>query len=380
MIQIVLNKDGVVLNINNAGAIMHGMEKNEIIGRKFIEFVPETERRTTFDAFLRAYKSAETTKENLVAVDEQIVKLMNPGGTPRYLRIIPKVIKILEEGVMTGIMHTGLDVTENQILKEELHRHQRQLQRIIEKKTEEIQTFQDEMLRGERLATLGRLTSTVSNEIRNPLGTISSSLYIVSERTEGMDFGIDMPIKRGARAVRRCDGIIEQMLDFTSTKGLEKRIIDFTSWIEKILADIKKPENVSIHSRIEPRLSAAVDHRRLHRCISNVFENAFEALQETGDGLILADAAISRGRLNISITDNGPGIPGKIRDRVFDPLYSTKQNGIGMGLPVCKQVMELHGGSIRIRSGSDGGTCVILSLPAPEQEDGSGLKVWNGEN
>jgi PAS domain S-box-containing protein len=364
VVLVLLNEDGVIMNINQAGANMHGREPAEMIGRKLFEFLPESERGAATDAFSVIYRRAKAQKETFIDIEPHLIRLDSQRRPSRYLRLVPKAIRVMENERMVGILNTALDVTENHILHKELERHQFQLKKMVAKRSEEIQALQEEMLRNERLATLGRLTSTVSHEIRNPLGTINSSLYIVSERVKGKEFGVERAIARGFRAVRRCDGIIEEMLDFTRTKGFEKRTIDLSAWLDRLLSAAHLPENMSMEKRIDDGLSAPVDAYRMSRCVTNVIENSVAALQGVEGGMISVSAGMSGGRIEIRIADNGPGIPKQIQKSVFDPLYSTKQDGIGMGLPVCKQVMELHGGSIRLRSDTDRGTIVILRLPS----------------
>lgn len=361
-----LDENGVLLNINQTGAKMHGREQEEMIGRKFVEFIDESEQSVALDSFMETYRKARGKKSNFIDIQPYTVRMETPIGI-RCIRLVPKAIKVMEKDQMAGLLLTALDITEGHMLQEELVRHKLKLQKLVDERTEEIRTLQEEILRDERLTTLGRLTSTVSHEIRNPLGTINSSLYIINERLKGKDFGIGRSIDRGFRAIRRCDGIIEEMLDFTRTKGLEKRTIEISSWLEKLIDEMKLPENISIVKLIDPGLSAPVDAVRLHRCISNVLDNSVAALNGDQEGIIRVSARMDRGRLEISIRDNGPGVKKKLQKRVFDPLYSTKQNGVGMGLPVCKQVMELHGGSISLRSNKNRGAAVILRLPVPRQ-------------
>jgi signal transduction histidine kinase len=137
-----------------------------------------------------------------------------------------------------------------------------------------------------------------------------------------------------------------------------------SAWLDRLLSAAHLPENMSMEKRIDDGLSAPVDAYRMSRCVTNVIENSVAALQGVEGGMISVSAGMSGGRIEIRIADNGPGIPKQIQKSVFDPLYSTKQDGIGMGLPVCKQVMELHGGSIRLRSNTDRGTIVVLRLPS----------------
>jgi PAS domain S-box-containing protein len=364
---IMINKEGIILNINQTGARMCERVPEEMIGLRFTEFIPENDREDALDAFQESYTQAKLQKSNFVDIEPHVTRLNTPRGT-RYLRLVPKAIKVMNGDQMVAILHTALDISESYVLQKTLKQQQQQLQKLVDERTEKIQTLQEEMLRDERLTALGRLTSTVSHEIRNPLGTISSSLYIINEQLKGNGFGVGSAVERASRAVRRCDGIIEEMLDFTRPKVLEKRVVDISSWLKKILNDLETAKNVSIISRIEAGLSAQIDVARMHRCLMNILENAMEALGDVDVGAIHMDARMEGDRIEINITDTGPGISRERQKMIFDPLYSTKTNGIGMGLPVCKQVMELHGGSIAIRSKTGMGTTASLRLAALSQD------------
>jgi signal transduction histidine kinase len=152
------------------------------------------------------------------------------------------------------------------------------------------------------------------------------------------------------------------MLDFTRPKILEKRKTDMSSWLDKALDEISLPSHISLVRRIDPDLLARIDGARLHRCISNILENAIEAM-EGNNGTIDIEARLDGGRIEIKVVDTGTGITEERQKMIFDPLFSTKTNRIGMGLPVCRQVMELHGGIITIQSKAGIGTTASLRLP-----------------
>jgi signal transduction histidine kinase len=166
----------------------------------------------------------------------------------------------------------------------------------------------------------------------------------------------------------RCERIINDLLDFTQTRSLEAAPIAVDAWLGEVL-DQQKP---GVGIRIERRLSmpdrlVRFDAERMRRVIVNLIENAVHAMSGQLSGgrephIIVA----TRGggdHLEILIEDNGPGIPADILPKVFEPLFSTKSFGTGLGLPTVKRIMEQHGGSIAIASTVQSGTRVTLRLP-----------------
>jgi PAS domain S-box-containing protein len=359
---IMLNEEGVILNINQSGAKMHERTPGEMIGRNFSKFLHEDNREFALNEFKKNFQRAKSQRTDLIDIENGLARVDSPKGI-RCLQILSKAVRVMEGDQMDAILISALDVTESLALQETLERYQLKLHQLVDERTKKIQLLQDEMLRNERLTALGKLTSTVSHEIRNPLGTISSSLYIINECLKGRDYHVGPAIDRGSRAIQRCDGIIEEMLDFARTKGLVKRMVNISSWLEKNLDGMVISKNVHVIKNIAPDLNAPIDIGRFQRCVLNILENSQEALKDRDEGSIQVDANFVENRIEIIITDTGSGIPDAHRGRVFDPLFSTKRNGIGMGLPVCRQVMELHEGSIEIISDTGSGTTVTLRLP-----------------
>jgi PAS domain S-box-containing protein len=358
----VIDEEGIIRNINQTGAGINGKTPEEMIGRKFTDFILTDVREKAYRAFLKNYRRAKLQNTNFVDAPPYVVRLETQEGI-RYLHIVSKAIKVIENGEMAGLLHTGMDVTESMMLQEKLKKHQKKLRRIVAERNEKIEALQEDLLRNEKLTALGMLTSKVSHEIRNPLGTINSSLYIIKERLKEGDYGTLNAIERGFRAVSRCDGIIEEMMDFTRTKVLEKRAVNVTNWLEKLINDMVFPKEVTIEKKITKGLAAPIDVLRLHKCISNIIENSLEAMGGDKSGEITLSARKYDDNLEIRITDSGCGISRKEQKKAFDPLYSTKKNGIGMGLPVSKKVMDLHEGTIQLKSERGRGTTVILRLP-----------------
>ena len=257
---------------------------------------------------------------------------------------------------------------------EELVRHQEHLQDMVNERTKELETAQLQLLSKERLATLGKLTAVVSHELRNPLGTIHSSLFIIKERILGKDLKLDKPLERAERNIKRCNNIIEEMLYYTREREPDLKVTEFDKWLDKMLDEHEIPAGIRLTRKLSAGIEISFDPEQLHRCIINVIDNACEAMKEQSelqanecegveDNELIVETGIVDNRLNVRIIDSGPGMSQEKLEKVFEPLYSTKSFGAGLGLSIVKQIIEQHKGGIEIKSKPMKGTVITWWLP-----------------
>ena len=223
-----------------------------------------------------------------------------------------------------------------------------------------------ELLQQERLSLLGRLTSSLAHELRNPLSTIRNTVHAIGEAATMKGLDIARQMSRAYRAVDRCDGIIGDLLDYAGSRDPVPSPIRLDPWLEQVLNDQKMPELVAIEYGLSaPCAVVLIDPDRMRSAVVKVFENAIEALVETPDlaeRRIIVSTAIGE-QVEIAIADTGPGIPPDILPRVFEPLFSTRSFGTGLGLATARQIVENHSGDITIAGGAEGGTRVVIRLP-----------------
>ena len=223
-----------------------------------------------------------------------------------------------------------------------------------------------ELLQQERLSLLGRLTSSLAHELRNPLSTIRNTVHAIGEAATMKGLDIARQMSRAYRAVDRCDGIIGDLLDYAGSRDPVPSPIRLDPWLEQVLNDQKMPELVAIEYGLSaPCAVVLIDPDRMRSAVVKVFENAIEALVETPDlaeRRIIVSTAIGE-QVEIAIADTGPGIPPDILPRVFEPLFSTRSFGTGLGLATARQIVENHSGDITIARGAEGGTRVVIRLP-----------------
>ncbi len=262
------------------------------------------------------------------------------------------------------------NVEQRQRAENDLRLLNEELELRVNERTAELRAAQQELLRKERLAALGQVTATVSHELRNPLGTIRNSLFTVSEGADGNDLAVARAIERIERNIGRCDEIIEELLDFSRMRDLKREATDVDVWLGYTLDEYSHSPRIKLERVLASHVTLAIDSERLRRVLINLLDNACEAILEggAGGGTVTVSSRANDGRLELLVTDSGPGISADVLPKVFEPLYSTKLLGVGLGLPLVRQIMEQHGGGVEIGNQANGGTRVVFWLSLNEQE------------
>lgn len=227
--------------------------------------------------------------------------------------------------------------------------------------------MEDELIRKERLSALGQLTATVAHELRNPLSAIRNAAYVLREMVGGTG-AMERPVARIDRSVARCDRIIADLLNFTRAKELQRAPVAADAWIEELLNEQKLPEGVELVRKVSPsKRPIHLDGDRMRQVLINLLDNAAQAMHASsghkGERRIVVATYETDAFLEIVIEDTGPGIPGENLAKVFEPLFSTKPSGTGLGLPTVKQIVEQHGGTVAMTSEVGKGTRVVIRIP-----------------
>jgi signal transduction histidine kinase len=224
-----------------------------------------------------------------------------------------------------------------------------------------------ELLKSERLSVLGQLTATVAHELRNPLSAIRNTLFTMKELVKGAGIKVDRPIARMERSIERCDRIISDLLEYTRHRALNLSRVNFDRWLAEVLAEQTMQPDVTLVTEMGAADTvAALDSDRFRRVFINLVENAGQALGEVPaeqEKRITVRTRAVDADLVIEIEDTGPGIPPENLARIFEPLFSTKSFGTGLGLPTVKQIVAQHEGTISLTSEVGRGTCVTVRLP-----------------
>ncbi len=291
----------------------------------------------------------------LIAKDQQVTGIVSVMNTE------PLQPDELTEPVL-GAYSTRLSVElESKHNEEQLALYRDKLEALVNKRTLQLELAHKDLVRQERLATLGQLIATVSHELRNPLGTIRSSVYTVSQNLASKDKATDKVLERIQRNISRADNIINELLDFTRTKEPNFKKHDFIAWLEKCINELEIPDNIKLDVKLEGDCHIKFDENLMHRVLLNLFDNACQAMESGGK--LSIETRISPDRLIFIIADTGCGIEAEIMNYIFEPLYSTKGFGVGMGLFIVNRVIKQHNGEITINSQPGEGTQIEVDLP-----------------
>lgn len=236
---------------------------------------------------------------------------------------------------------------------------------IIERRAQERLLLKEKLSRAERLASVGEMVAGISHEIRNPLGIISSSAELLKQKLPEMNSEVKLAdiIFQEANRLNR---IVTDFLDFARPQSphlIECRVDEVLEKNIAFLAPEIAGKGYTIHKRFAtdiPEIQA--DSGLLYQAFLNILMNAMQSMPDGGE--IYIELSVNGHTLTIVFGDKGDGIPEEIQDRIWEPFFTTKDRGSGLGLPIVKKIIEGHGGVIEIRNGPEGGTRVSIRLPA----------------
>ncbi len=253
------------------------------------------------------------------------------------------------------------------------------LNRSLADNVQKLREAQDEIVKKGKMAQLGQLVATVAHELRNPLGAVRTSVFLLERKIQGKAAGVEPQFERINKGIVRCDNIITQLLDFARSKDLFLKNVGIDEWVTKVVEEEagKLPAEVSIECELGlGNHEAMIDEDRMSRVIINLMANASEAMVGKGDKATASAASGPRIQIKtrrtyrgieISVRDNGPGMTDEVRARVLEPLFTTKNFGTGLGLPAVEKIVEQHGGGLDIETALGQGSCFSLWIPERQQ-------------
>lgn len=244
-------------------------------------------------------------------------------------------------------------------------------QRNLVVSLEKLRDAQGELANTERLATIGQITATVSHELRNPLGALTTSVAVL-KRSEGKAGpGWQGELDRIQRNVERCARIIEDLLQFSRRPHPDMAPLAIDSWIELHCAELRELSPVPVELDLRSGRVIQADGERLRQALVNLVQNAMQAIgeQPSREGKVVLSTENRGTVVCLSVTDNGIGMTEEIRARVFEPLFSTKTFGVGLGMAHVARIIQRHSGTITVTSEPGEGSRVEVKLPASDLED-----------
>jgi PAS domain S-box-containing protein len=382
----VLDLEGRVIDINDALQGMLGLKREEVLGQSMVQLLGPMVEPAEIE------KVSATIGQLMAGAPARSIEVViaTKYGTSVTLSIAPSVVRddkdqpIMLFAVVRDIterkrMESEIQAKNEQLdaQNEELRSANEELQATEEElraANEELQSANDELretqeklIRSEKLAAIGQLASGVGHELRNPLGAIKNAVFYVRRRIGNTDLPATEPrvmefLDIIDEEVNAANKVITDLLGFSRVAKPTVSPISIAGVIEDALKHNPLPENIQLASVIDENLPMVmVDADQVRQVFINIVLNALQAMP---DGGRLGIRARSKGEfVEVEFSDNGSGIPTSAIKKIFDPLFTTKAKGIGLGLSVCKSILERHGGDIWVESKVGSGSTFTVSLP-----------------
>lgn len=324
----ITSSDAVICYTNNAMNELFGYKQGGLIGKHI--------------SILNAGRTPQTvTRQILGAVEkngywEGEIYNTRKDGTDFFCYAIVSAVKG-EDGKTSNFISTQHDITERKLLQEKI-------------------------LKSEKLAVIGQLAASVSHEIRNPLGVIMNACYFLNIKLKDVaDEKILKHLRIIEKKVKSANLIISDLLDFARNKPPILNETDLNELVISALSGIPKSKNIEVITKLGEIPPMPLDQEQIERVFQNLIQNAIQAMPKGGK--LIIHTSKHDDSVEIAFLDTGAGIPQENVPKLFTPLFSTKAKGVGLGLSICKQIIEDHGGNIMVTSKENEGSIFTVKLP-----------------
>lgn len=379
---VTIDTRGFIISYNAATAEMLGYSKDEMVGKNFTKL--RTLRMRDLPKYMKLFKSVLGGRVN------QPLELTFHRKNGKSLWVDVRV-NLLKVGGKTIIQSTARDITERKRAEQKLQEKNEQLDaqneelravneelkateeelratnEELQAANEELRETQEQLVRSEKLAAIGQLASGVGHELRNPLGAIKNAVFFIRRKIAKTDLPAMEPkvmefldIMDGE--VDAANKVITDLLDFSRVVKPNVSLARIDSIIEDAMSHAPMPENIDLVRDIDVDLPMVmVDADQIRQVFVNIILNAQQAMSDGGR----FEVRVGRDGefLEVRFADSGIGIPESGIKKIFDPLFTTKAKGIGMGLAVCKSILEKQGGDIQVESEEGKGAIFTVYLP-----------------
>jgi len=351
---IVIEADGSVAAFSRAAAQMFGYTAEEMIGRPVELLMPEP-YRSEHSSYIERYE--RTGEARIMGVGRQI-KAMRRNG-----EVFPVWLSVGQSETAAGRHFVGIirDLTEQR--RAELERHSLEIR----------------LAHVARLSLLGEMAAGIAHEINQPLTAItnySQAARTLLERGERDDDILKSACAGIVSQVERAGAVIRNLRKFVRMREIEKESLSLDQVVDGVMVLITADANhagIAVETRLAPDLPQVSGNAvQLQQVLLNLTRNAVDAMRGTvgrPKELTIETARAGPDKVEFRVSDRGPGISSRLEDAIFNPFFTTKKEGLGVGLAISRSIVEAHGGSLTHDDRPGGGTTFTVTLPIPEEDD-----------
>jgi PAS domain S-box-containing protein len=347
---------GNIIECNKAALDFLGLsKKNELISKSSLMFIEKKDQQ-------KVKKIMKNVLEGDPLINVEYAAL-NKDGYKFPAEFSASAIKD-HSGNPTGFVTIVKDITERKRMENELRRYSERLEELVEERTMALKESQERLVKAERLAAIGQAATIVGHDLRNPLQAIENGIYYIN--TELSNHPNSQNVKETLQAIHGsvdyADNIVKDLQTFASKREPLFRKIDINTVIKETLSDVKTPENVETVIELGELPKIEADKDMIKRIFVNLTVNGIHAMKEKR-GILQVSTKETNGFIEIKFKDTGTGIKKGNMSKIFIPFFTTKAQGMGVGLPICKRFVEIHNGNIKVESKEGEGSIFTVKLP-----------------
>jgi PAS domain S-box-containing protein len=309
-----------------------------------------------------------------IDIHEYITK--DDKGKTVWVELIVTPIKD-EKGKVIAALELAVNITERKIMQNKLTEYSQKLEKIVEKRTEQLKQTQAKLVKAERLATIGELAAMVGHDLRNPLTGIMGAAYYLKTKhgTEIGTKGKEM-LKTIEKAINYSNKIINDLLEYSRDLKLELTATTPKAILQSALPLLEVQEKIQIIDATKDKPMVKADTEKIRKGFVNIIQNAIDAMPEGGT-LTIKNRKV-KDKLEIAFKDTGTGMSEEALSKLKGgvPLFTTKAKGMGFGLPICRRIIEAHGGKLSVKSTAGKGTTVTVTIPVNPKPADEGEEKW----
>lgn len=353
---ITIDERGLVDSANPATEKLFGYQSQELLGKNVSLLMPSPYREE-HDGYLENYVDGGPAK--IIGIGREVVGRRKDGS------IFPMHLAVSEfhdggRRLFTGIVR---DISDLKKAEQQLKQLNEELEKRVQERTAELRTAQAELLKKEKLATLGQVSGGIAHEIRNPLNAVKTSIYyLLNARNPTKEKTVEH-LGRIDRQVTLIDNVITALSDVAKLPEPNMKPQD----IESILRDVVRATSIEASVDVQFHFpsdlpSVLADEHQIPIVFRNLVRNARDAMRE--EGQLTIEAKATDGWVAVSVSDTGHGIPEDQLDKILEPLYSTKARGMGLGLAITRTIIDKNKGQLAIESQPGVGSKFTVRLVA----------------
>ena len=361
------NLEGNLADVNPKTEELAGFKKEDVLGKPFWEL--------GFLSIEDLFKLADFQSIHGPRTGLELA-ITKKNGEKRFIEVNADSVR--KDGIKLGFVAVVRDVTERKTMQEKLKEYAEHLEEMVKERTRELKESQEQLIKSERLAAIGQLATMVGHDLRNPLTSIQNASYYLKVKLDAsQDENMRKMLEIIGKEINHANNIIKDLLDFSRIKKPELKKLDLTWLIQDTLEQLKLPPNIKLTTNFSPTPIIQADPHQLRRIFENITLNGIQAMPNGGE--LTVSTKQNDDFVEIAFTDTGVGIPDKNMDKLFTPLFTTKAQGVGLGLAICKNIVESHNGKIEATSKVGQGSTFTVKLPI-QQTTGGENKHEEGEH